>query len=365
MKNSDFFDESREQSQTKARIVSKYFFGWANVMKSRSPSGKIAYIDLFAGTGRYKDGTPSTPLLVLNRLLSSEALQKTVVTIFSEKNPTNYSTLRREVFALPGIETLTHQPKVLNHEVGDDAAKLFEGIQMVPSLVFIDPCGYKGLSLDLVNAVIKDRGCECIFFFNYNRINAGLSNDLVDHHMNQIFGAEVATDLRGCLGPMSPDEREKCILKALSSTVTKTYGKFVLLFRFEREDGTRTSHYLVFVSKHQLGYEIMKQIMADESSCSVQGVPSYEYAPAKLRQPVLLHTECPLDDLKRSLSSTFVGRRMMMQVIHEKHNVGTPYVRRNYKDALLQLEKDGAVTVERPSNRANTLGDKATITFTR
>ena len=63
-----FFDESSEQSRIKAdngtgttsgRGQRSYF------PPSRKQGGRIAYIDLFAGKGRYNDGTKSTPLLVL------------------------------------------------------------------------------------------------------------------------------------------------------------------------------------------------------------------------------------------------------------------------------------------------------------
>src|SRR5688572_20126900 len=65
----EFFDETTEQSQAKATIVSKYFWAWANVVipTARSAGNRIAYIDLFAGPGRYKDGTASTPILVLQQ----------------------------------------------------------------------------------------------------------------------------------------------------------------------------------------------------------------------------------------------------------------------------------------------------------
>jgi len=59
MVDNNFFDESREQSQIKARIVTKYFWAWAKVISpsTRARGNRIAYIDLFAGPGRYEDGT--------------------------------------------------------------------------------------------------------------------------------------------------------------------------------------------------------------------------------------------------------------------------------------------------------------------
>ncbi len=68
MSDASFFEESKEQSLIKAEIVRKYFWAWAKVVVSVAKSrgeDRIAYIDLFAGPGRYKDGPKSTPLLVL------------------------------------------------------------------------------------------------------------------------------------------------------------------------------------------------------------------------------------------------------------------------------------------------------------
>ena len=52
-------------------------------------------------------------------------------------------------------------------------------------------------------------------------------------------------------------------------------GKYTLPFGFKNASGTRTKHHLIFVSKHRLGYKIMKGVMAKQSSVSEQGVPSF------------------------------------------------------------------------------------------
>ena len=56
-----------EASLKKHRIVSKYFGGWANIVlpQTKAREGKLKYIDLFCGPGQYRDGTRSTPLLIL------------------------------------------------------------------------------------------------------------------------------------------------------------------------------------------------------------------------------------------------------------------------------------------------------------
>jgi three-Cys-motif partner protein len=123
-------------------------------------------------------------------------MRQMLVTIFNDANGDNSRSLDKAIRALPGVDTLKYQPIVRNDEVGEEIVKMFEKMQLVPTLFFVDPWGYKGLSLRLVDSVLKNWGCDCIFFFNYNRINMGLSNELVKDHMDALFGAERAAALR-------------------------------------------------------------------------------------------------------------------------------------------------------------------------
>jgi hypothetical protein len=148
-----------------------------------------------------------------------------------------------------------------------------DGIRLIPSFSFVDPFGYKGLSLKIVNGVIKDWGSDCVFFFNYGRINAGTTNPLVKPHIDALFGTGPADALRKALPGKTPNQREVLILEELAQAIKEMGGTYVLPFRFKR--GNRTSHSLIFVSKHFKGYEIMKIIMAKESSTEDQGVASF------------------------------------------------------------------------------------------
>src|SRR5262249_10055659 len=127
----------------------------------------------------------------------------------------------------------------------------------------------------------------------------------------------------------------------------------------------RTSHHLIFVSKHPLGYEIMKGILDKESSTHEQGVPSFDYSPADERQPVLFALSRPLEDLEGMLLEKFAGRRVTMEQVYQEHNVGTRYVRRNYKEALRTLEQKGLIEAQPPASKrkANSFADTVLVTF--
>ncbi|MBW2343915.1 MAG: three-Cys-motif partner protein TcmP [Deltaproteobacteria bacterium] len=368
-----FFEESKEQSLVKATIVAKYFWAWAKVIipSARKQSGRIAYIDLFAGPGRYKDGTKSTPLLVLERAIQDPEMLKMIVTIFNDADGDNSRSLETEIKALRGIDALKHAPQIYNATVGEEIIKLFEEMHLVPTFFFVDPWGYKGLSLRLVNSVLKDWGCDCIFFFNYNRINMGLPNKAVDHHMNALFGEERAENLRQKLLPMYPYERELTVVEEIAQALKEMGGNYVLPFCFKNDKGNRTMHHLIFVSKHFKGYEIMKEIMAGESSKAEQGVPSFEYSPASNRQQLLFELSRPLDDLKDLLLTDFAGQMLTMEEIYKKHSVGRRYIKKNYKEALAKLEKENRIVADPPavstSNRKgrkkNTFAESVRVSF--
>ena len=369
MSTREFFSEQSEHSKIKSAIVSKYFDAWSSVIMRaqdrRSGIIMLAYIDLFAGPGRYDDGTLSTPVQILTQAVSDERLRNRLVTFFNDGDADVAATLQGVIGQIPGIETLRMPPEVRNFEVGEEVAAWLGSRSLIPSLVFLDPWGYKGLSLDLVDATTKDWGCDTILFFNYNRVNMGLNNPAVEERMKAIFGVERFYKLQQKVAGLSSVERELTIVEDLCAVLADG-GRYVLHFRFRDDRGTRTSHHLFLVTKHPTGYGIMKDIMARESSRAEQGVATFEYNPLDLRQvkqfPLLAElAPRPLDELAEMLLQAYAGRTLRMVDIYEDHNVGRPYIKGNYKQALWKLESVGRITAS--PHRTNTFGDDVQATF--
>lgn len=370
----NFFESQKDQSKIKTEILTKYFYAWSKIMRARS--NKIAYIDLFSGPGKYEDGQPSTPLIILEKTIQDEELLSSLVTVFNDANGEHAKELRKNILELDGIEKFHFKPTVLNDEVGYKLAELFEGKNLIPTLAFIDPWGYKGLTSRLINALIKDYGSDCIFFFNYNRINMGINNSKVIEHMNNLFGEERANQMRQIIKSFSPEEKELYIVDALAESLSDKRKNLVLPFRFLDEDKNKTSHYLIFVSKHELGYSIMKDIMARESTLREDEVASFSYIPVKhihkhsnLQLNLLQMYERPLDSLGQEIIQIFAGKQLSMLDIYQKHHIGTPYTKSNYKEALLRLEESDKIITDPPRDRRRkrggkpTFGDKVKVTI--
>lgn len=360
-----FFEQRTEESRIKAQIVDKYYRAWAKVILPRAGNSNIAYVDLFSGPGRYKDGSASVPLLVLENAINDPLLKDRLITVFNDKDENNSMTLQEEIAKLPGIDRLKSKPLVMNEIVGQSIVDALKGNSLIPTLSFIDPWGYKGLSLRLINTFLRDWGCDCIFFFNYNRINMGINNQYVKEHMDALFGAERADALRAEMAELEPAKRELLIVERISEALQEMGGKFTLPFCFRNEQGTRTSHYLIFVSKNIVGYNIMKDIMGRESSKTEQGVPSFSYCSADVTMPVLFELSRPLDELGGLLLETFAGKTLTMREVFDNHHVGRRFVSKNYKDVLVSLEAKREIRTDPSADkrRKGTFADHVKVTF--
>jgi hypothetical protein len=187
--------------------------------------------------------------------------------------------------------------------------------------------------------------------------------------MDALFTERRADNLRQRLSMLSPAERELAIVEELMSALIELGAKYVLPFCFKNEHGTRTSHHLIFTTKNFRGYGIMKDIMASQSSIADQGVPSFTYSPADSRFPMLFELTRPLDDLESILLKDFAGRSLSLEALYEEHSVGKPYLLKNDRDVLRQLEHSGKIIADPPAERRPkrkgevTLSEKVMATF--
>jgi len=369
-----FFKEPTESSIVKTNIVTKYFRAWSNVIipTSKINIRKVAYIDLFAGPGRYDDGTKSTPLKILEMATQNSNLQQMLVTVFNDKDENNTKSLQKDINNIKNISSLKYKPEIYTDKVGDNFLEMFENMKLIPTLFFIDPWGYKGLSLRLINSVLKNWGCDCIFFFNYNRIYTGLFNKNVAKHMEALFGKERTNKIRIRLKKIRAIKREQYIINQLEEALIEMGGKYVLPFCFQRTRKYHTSHYIIFVSKNFKGFEIMRGIMGKESSSFDQGVPSFAFNPIEKQLTMIRLFEKPmLDMLENLLLESFAGQTLKMRQIYIKHCVGTRYIESNYKEALRRLEKKDIIKADPPANKRQTrqgvvtFGNDVKVTFAK
>lgn len=346
-------------------------------MRTLAPSsaqGRLSHADLYAGTGCYGDGTPSTPMLVVQKAIKDDRFRHLVKAEFNDSDAKKVAKLRSSVMGIDGIETMPHASSFECRSVDEAMEAAYEVERpFPPTFSFLDPWGYRGLSVRLIRALTERWGCDCVFFFNYNRVNLNMNNPLVRDELNDVFGIDIASRLRGRLKGMTPEDREQCIVGEMESAITADGKRRTFKYKFKAEEADRTSHYLIFVSKMDVGIRIIRNIMSNVSSQRIQGVPTYEFDPRRADapfQPSLLPVAGPLDRLQESLLHAFAGQTLSaLDVIKRHDRIDDKYIDRNYKDALINLEHRGKIAVSPPAvgrpprHSRPTFADHVVVTF--
>lgn len=345
--NEVFFSDQTEQSATKAHIVSSYFTAWSRVIKKWDC--KMAYIDLFCGPGRYADNKPSAPLQIIQSTLADAVLAGKMMFLFNDNDQANINSLQQEISSLDTDGKLK-QIQYFTETIDIDSHSRLHIPRNVPVLSFVDPFGYKGLTRDLINKLIANSGSDCIFFFNYNRINMALSsNTKFDDHLIGIFGEERTRLLKTQLAPLSPLQREPMVMNALIEALIEEKGNYVLPFKFYSAEMLRTSHFIVFVTKNQVACKIMKQIMYSNSAKDNDGVATFSFEDSRnfADGSQLSFFDGPIKELERNLISKYSGSAVTVQQLCDEVDCDftNQFVSKNVTDVLKRMELEGQITV--------------------
>lgn len=363
MRKSDFYETMTPQSHLKIQIVTKYFDAWSKVMLTKGRRSEIGYVDLFSGPGRYRGGEDSTPLLILKRAVQDPRLRSGLRTLFNDSKPDFVSALRERIAEVPEIDRLSFQPRVMNETVGNDLIRRLDDFGGIPTLYFVDPWGYKGVTAEILKHTVIGQGSECILFFNFNRVNSAVSNQTVEHHIQAMFGGEDGLSLlREVVAHNSRRDREELIVQFLSNVLKESGAEYHIFFRFEHEASERTSHYIVFASKHFLGLKIMRDIMARESM-GFEGLPVFEWKPQRSPQ-LSLDLGFQKDEIDRNIiemvSRYYSKREATVGEVFQTLSVGTTYTLADFQRVINSLEESGRVIIDK-SREKRMVGGKLTL----
>jgi three-Cys-motif partner protein len=350
--NEDFFDEPLEQSRVKARIVSDYVVTFARILsdyqRNVGKSAVVDYIDLFSGPGSYGDGTASTPLLIIRSAVRDPKLSQALRTHFNDRDKKKANSLREEFKRLAGSDALAHPPVVYNEEASISFVDNLNLSPTAPKLFFLDPFGYSVLTMPLLRSVLAG-WAECIFFFNYRRVIAALSNPAFSGHVDRLFGTSRLKELTAELQKdNSVLAREAIVLQYLTASLVDAGAKHVMNFSFKVEDVQRSTHHLIFATGHRKGFEAMKTIMARESSRVTEDGPSMTFT-QRPTEPMLFDRD-PHEVLAETLMERFHSRTVSLDQIYEEFGSETSFTLPYFRRSLLLLEDRAAVIVNPPAN---------------
>lgn len=354
----NFFAKQTRSSKIKANIVSEYFPQYCKIIL-RYPQEQIRYLDLFAGPGVYDDGSLSTPILVAKACAKDPRLSSTVKLIFNDN--THSDRLKSNFEFHFGENTFKHKPVFGNRTIGEDEKVRNYLIKNTmnenkknayPTLLFFDPFGYKGIDTKVLAEFLKNWGNELFLFVNIKRIHAAVENDKFDDLMQELFPTTIDTIRKDRKYLSNVQERLNLIIENLASEYRRVVaGKlYYTAFKFQEEDNTATSHYILHFTKHSRGYDLVKQIYHDFDNigATLERDGTYAFDAKRLdmdeQQSLGLDFGDPnINSLSALLRAKYRGQKLSAMKLFDEHHSTGKFSRKHYSHALRKMVADNEV----------------------
>ena len=357
MTKANFFDTPSFNSIIKGNIVFEYFKYWSAVILASqnkyNKNGAIGYFDFYCGPGKYADKTSSTPVRIVENILSRPELRERMFLVFNDREKKSISALEDTLRGLPDYKKLTIEPYYSHDIVDDSIAEIFKG-SMIPSLIFLDPFGIKGLSSTLYENIFPHWGCDVISFFNLSYTNRSISNSMMEKLIISIFGNKIDADMINNL--KSRRERENFILTTFSEMLIRAGWNYIHTFRIEKD--SQHVYYLVFISKNAKASKGIKEVFKNHAT--YRSCEEFKQFVFCYKGESLFALKLPCD-LVEHLINNYQGRRMNLDELIEVDITKTPCVESEYKEALKYMADHNLLECH-SKRRKNTFAN--TIQFT-
>lgn len=249
-----------EQTRGKHKVLKSYLEAW--FPKLATWSGRVVFIDGFAGPGEYEGHEKGSPLIALESILGHshrEKINGKVTFAFVEANRKRADHLRALVE--PYREKL---PKGWSLQVvtGKFDATMTEmmnvleqaGRSLAPAFVMIDPFGVSDTPLSVIAEILKNRRAEVYISLMYEAINRHCGTPEFAPHLDALFGC---THWREGLTIDDPQARRAFLFDLYSAQLRQAGADQVV--HFDLYNGNRLVYSIFFASGSWQGANTMKE----------------------------------------------------------------------------------------------------------
>jgi len=347
----------------KHEILRNYLNAWFPILSRWS--GRIIYLDGFAGPGVYKDGEDGSPVIALQTALEHTLRDRfqEIVFFFIEKDPK-----RAQILTEVLKKRFPDLPKNIKYEVQgaefaptlqnalDDLEK--QGARLAPTFAFLDPFGFTGFPMELIGRFMSCAKCEVLITFMAGPIRRFL-DEWREPALNELFASQVWKKARDI---SDSDARLRFLLDLYERQLRDVGGaeyvrSFAMIGSYNQ-----VIYYLVYGTKHWKGLEVMKEAM-----WRVDRRGTYRFSDlTDISQTYLIDYQIEphwVSKAAEMVYNKFRGKTVPKTEIHQFVITDTPYIYR--KPILKYLENDRPPKIINVSKRKKALSypDGCLITF--
>lgn len=346
-KNKDFFRKQTENNIIKTEIVTTYFPVWAS--KISKTSNMLFYFDLFSGPGKCEDGAFTTPIKILDIIDQNPWMYNRIKMYFYEGDKTYYEKLVENINNHPVYNKLINKPIISHEKIDQDFYLKMKEIVKPGSFSFIDPFGYKEISLDLLDVMSKDWGCDCLFYLSISGLVRNINEKEKIPKIKKFFGTIAYEKVINAIKNIDElESMSNIVFNEVVQALKKKRSYFVVKFNIEFDKVERDSHYLVFLSKNKIGFKIMRDIMITRSQKDVTGLPIMTFSKRKKEKNNQLELTSEiitniLNNLCEQLLKDFKGEISVKKLFDDCLKKSYPFQDAHIRIALKQLLNRGLI----------------------
>jgi three-Cys-motif partner protein len=331
-----------EQTMIKHEVFKSYFDVWVKIV---GHTNQLNFVDCFGGCGIYDHGGqlyPGSPIIasqIIENNSSTLDRDCSVVILDIDENCTNN---------IPHAFQHFHcqcKPEVHNADfetfINDKLTELNnDGKTLCPTFFLVDPYGYK-IKLNTIKRLMEVKNSEVYFNFMFNAINRGISSGKVDNTMDELFGCMEWRDCQQYHG----NEREACIIDLIRNQF-KLFSRYVLPYRICFPKVDRTYFYMIHLTNHVRGCEIMKACFAELNHGKI------EYMGKNQNQSFIFDLiENPVQEIESYICTNFKNLRLSFDELLDKMIDTTPYLGKDISSAVLNLYDRKLANIVRVSSK--------------
>lgn len=335
-------------TKAKHELVRRYLGGWFPILGKYS--GRVVFLDGFAGPGIYDNGDRGSPIVALDTLLGHphfERLKCEFVFLFFEPESDRAESLRRELDSFVSRRNAP-LPKNVKFDVRqvtfvDGANEIVSTLKeqkkrLAPTFAFIDPFGFSGVPIELIAELLTFDKCEVFFNLMFDHINRFANAGNVNHHLEEIFGTNEYT----AAGALPAGSSRRDFLHELYKRQLREAAGFQYVQQFQMFNTQGHNIYsLFFGTRHIAGLRVMKDAM-----WKVDPGGGSQFSDRLAGQSVLFEEKPNVSPLRHVMVEEFAGQTVPVEFIEEFVLVSTPYAATHYNRLVLApLEREGLIEV--------------------
>lgn len=326
-------------TRAKHAILRRYLRAWQAIL-TQGGFKDLAYIDGFAGPGRYAGGEEGSPLIALRgaiELYRERSSMPRLFFLFVESDPERRRSLENMIGSLSPIDGRI-RVKVAEQQTFEEAFDAFHGFYesrrrpLPPTFAFIDPFGWR-IPFAIIQRIMSYPRCEVLVNFMYEAINRFIGHPEPGQQKN--FDALFDTPRwRSALDARTARERNRCLHDLYEEQLrTQARVRFVRSFEM-KNDKDVTDYYLFHCTSSLTGLRKMKEAM-----WHVDQTGEFTFSDATNPNQLVLFERAPrFDLLRQSILERFSGQRVKLGDLEEYVLAQTAFRETHYKRVLRDLE---------------------------